>query len=242
MDENDTDLIPCLKCGYRMKPGTNCPECGPKLAIVDIGAKSAAMQTSLVAHKPGTTEALRASDGQRSLVADLSQDELLKITLTAKRRQNESGNQEICQILAEKLSSVSLWDIRHPVAQGGREQGVDCVLVPKGVGKPLNLQITRAYNDPFFWKSVHPSKSTNREATVGEYVQEIRNAIEKKAKRTPQKSEIVLVLDAIETAHSFEKVSESFRKQNGAWVRQLGFEAVWLVGPTAALTHRLDIT
>src|SRR6266478_6034875 len=99
MAGRSSDAIPCPQCGCQMTADTACAQCGARQFSLEVRAEMASMQTSLVAHKPGATEALRVGDGQRSITADLSTDGILKVRLTAKRRQNEQGNREVCRIL-----------------------------------------------------------------------------------------------------------------------------------------------
>jgi hypothetical protein len=50
------------------------------------------------------------------------------------------------------------------------------------------------------------------------------------------------VLDATRLpAHGFDAVVEAFRSRWGAWTKGLGFDEVWVVGPSESLTWRLDV-
>jgi hypothetical protein len=211
-----------------------------------IFAQMRPAQTSLVLHKPGPTEAVRVSDGSsgRSVTADLSNDGILTLRLTAKRRQNEQGNDEVCRILSERLNKGgrdgSPWQtILDPKDLGKPEEGIDRILVGSRDAR-LNIQITRAGHDPSFWRLINRFTPTTREVNVDEYVAELKQAIEKKSNLS-SRSEIVLALDAIETGHAFLSVTTRFTERHGPWARQVDFKAIWIVGPTAELTQRLDV-
>ena len=70
----------------------------------------------------------------------------------------------------------------------------------------------------------------------------IWDAITKKSARLApsQRAQLVLVLDAIRTpGYLRATVIEVFRAHYGDQAANLGYIAIWLVGPTAALTHQL---
>ena len=57
----------------------------------------------------------------------------------------------------------------------------------------------------------------------------------------PKRSNLMLALDATRLpVLGFEDVVEEFQARFGTWIKSLGFEAVWLVGPQDSLTWRLD--
>ena len=70
-------------------------------------------------------------------------------------------------------------------------------------------------------------------------------AIETKAndRRIPQSSRcgLLLALDATRLpALGFDAVVEAFRNDWGLWTKSLGFDSVWLIGPSESMTWRLD--
>jgi hypothetical protein len=51
----------------------------------------------------------------------------------------------------------------------------------------------------------------------------------------------VLALDALRSpGHVMPQVVHDFRTRHSDWAQCLGYSEIWLVGPTAALTYRLD--
>jgi hypothetical protein len=61
----------------------------------------------------------------------------------------------------------------------------------------------------------------------------IWQAINKKADKIPfeKRSNIVLLLDAINTAHfSFPNITRAFKQQYAEKLKALGFQEIWIVG------------
>jgi hypothetical protein len=93
------------------------------------------------------------------------------------------------------------------------------------------------------WKEVARTGRAESVETNDRRAAVIWAAIIKKSTRIPprQRSQLVLVLDAIRTPDYLRNaVIEAFRVHHGDQARNLGFVAIWLVGPTATLTRRLS--
>jgi hypothetical protein len=55
-----------------------------------------------------------------------------------------------------------------------------------------------------------------------------------------QRRKLMLALDAIRSPGYVEDpVMAAFLATHGTWAAGLGYQAIWLVGPTAELTHQL---
>jgi hypothetical protein len=70
----------------------------------------------------------------------------------------------------------------------------------------------------------------------------LKEAIEKKLERIPaaDRTDLTLALNAIAVpAVSLDIVIDTFNTLHGAWVEQLGFASVWVVGPGADRVSRL---
>jgi hypothetical protein len=107
----------------------------------------------------------------------------------------------------------------------------------------LQLQITRPADTQRIWHAIEAAGRTNDERLLVNAVEQLKDGIENKAKKlvVAQRKDLVLVLDAIETPiHVTDEIVNSFRQKHGAWAKDLGFIAIWVVGPNEALTHRLD--
>jgi hypothetical protein len=84
--------------------------------------------------------------------------------------------------------------------------------------------------------------STFEEVTIEEIADQLRAAITHKESVPPSdRGNILLALNALDTpGHAVRRVVDLFRRRHGAEVAGLGFLAIWVVGPTASLTMRLD--
>ena len=72
--------------------------------------------------------------------------------------------------------------------------------------------------------------------------EQLRDAISKKERRIPMEArrDLILALSALDSpAHAFDDVIEAFRSSYGEWASTLGFEQIWIVGPSLILTHRV---
>jgi len=196
-------------------------------------------KASLVAHKPTPNEAIRiVDDDGRAISMDSGAQGQIDLSLTAKRRHNESGDSEVCRILVNRLNQDGdRWgDAVHVKTKSRDEAGVDGRA--RDGQRVLNIQVTRACADPNLWKRVDPKNPTQRALSDSAHADELRDAIAKKSTRP--KEGIVLALDSIETPHVVLSVVESFRKRHGEWARSLGYQAIWLVGASPELSYRLD--
>jgi hypothetical protein len=125
--------------------------------------------------------------------------------------------------------------------------GVDCVA--DGSSGTINMQVTRAVGEDFRAAlAAAPDRPVFRSyVDDDEAADAIRDTVQDKFKRLVRLkppvdlSRITLVLDSRETLiHVLNKgVAASFQRRHGAWAQGLGFQAVWLVGPTADLVVRL---
>jgi hypothetical protein len=85
------------------------------------------------------------------------------------------------------------------------------------------------------------------EVSVTEAVTAMKNAVELKAseRKIPSKDRgaITLALDATRLSGlAFHAVVDRFRAEYRSWITELGFSAVWLVGPTSSLVWRFDVS
>ena len=233
----------CPNCGYDFKPNAvkwPCPKCGIQPLEKQVGGRLK-FKGSLVAHlQGGTEEAIRVEDDEgRSVAGDIAQTGKLTLSLKANPRPGEMGNPEVCRILVARLNRDG--------AQWGNcdcqaNQDVDC-RTSDANGNVLKMQITRAVGDGNIWREIGKAGKATRNQTANEAVKELRMAIDKKRIKLPpaQREDLVLALDAIETpTHGMAQVVHSFRNRHGAWARELGFKAIWVVGPNETLAFRLD--
>jgi hypothetical protein len=128
----------------------------------------------------------------------------------------------------------------------GRPDDVDAV-ARNAAGDRLQVQVTRI--ERAAWEVLGRHGQATLQRGPEELAAAIRAALESKGDPSPQRrggiparqrSEILLALDAISSpAYADEAVVAAFLAGHREWAAGLGFRAVWLVGPTVALTRRL---
>ena len=111
-------------------------------------------------------------------------------------------------------------------------------------GQPgtLNIQVVRAQSNSKYWHGVSKTGGSEGSAAPTQMADELRDAISKKESRIPEgaRPDLVLVLSALDSpAHAFDDVITVFRSSHGEWASRLGFEQIWVVGPSLLLTHRV---
>jgi hypothetical protein len=186
------------------------------------------------------TEATRVADSQgRSTTADLNADGSIHHSIKGIAPHGETDNLIPCNILVEHLNmNGEKWGT--PKNRTGEEDGVDCVAC-NGT-QELRMQVTRVARQEV-WRELATSGSTKKHTTVLNLVNDLREAVRKKeALSTEQRKRITLVLDAVDFPnYTYPHVVESFRKSYGVEVQGLCFKAIWLAGPLAEMTARLDL-
>lgn len=204
----------------------------------------------LVAHKiPGSresTEAVRIADsGGLEVRADESPKRLVDYEIKGTSPQGETKVVEACRILIERLNQEkegAPWGGPTDVSRVPGKEHLDCEAFDGA--KTLNIQVTRAQHDPRLWRDLANSGSVAvAPQRIDEIADGLKEAITSKALRLPAavRVDTVLAIDAMLTPGSgFQSVISSFRSRHGVWARELGFHGIWVVGPTARLTNRLD--
>lgn len=162
-----------------------------------------------------------------------------------KAPQGEAGNLEVTGILIQRLNCDGAhWgDLKDIGAdKQRREDGVDCE-ASDGT-KTLRMQITRVRPDEQFWPSLGRHGVAVGIAKAQEAAKRLHAAIMGKSRIPPkQRAALVLVISALLSAGSaFDVVTAAFLDEHGGWARNLGFQAIWVVGPNPDLTARLDIS
>lgn len=199
----------------------------------------------LITQKNSTdgSEAIRVANSQKkSSSADLNADgTVLSYAIAGPSPQGEANTLDVCQVLVQRLNvEGGRWS--KPECYRGPKHHVDCVA---GDGQQnLYIQVTKAEIDPGVWRRLSQLGNIKTETTVQAVADSLLQSVKNKAKRysAVQRSEIVLALDAMDTAgHTFKHVISDFQKRHGETVRGLGFKAIWVVGPLPELAARLDV-
>jgi len=189
------------------------------------------------------TEAIRVSDSEgQSSGADRFENGTVTFAIQGRSRQGEEGNVAICRILIERLNrDGGHWGEPTAVKDQGRKE-VDCeARSPNGI---LEIQVTRAETNQQVWRTLSKEREVQAgPQTADQTADALRESIQAKENLDKsRRAKLILALDATETAsHAFRPVIESFRRRHSERARRLGFGGIWVVGPTADLTSRLDI-
>jgi len=192
---------------------------------------------AVVVHRPDSpSEAIRVVDSSGvSITADSFEDATVTFSTERRSRHGEEGVEQICAILIERLNqSGPHWE--QP-KRPRREGGVDCEA--SDGEEVLKIQVTRAEPSQRFWQKLSTAGQVAGCSTVDDSTDILRAAIDRKS--VSASNDVVLALDATDTpGFAFQAVTDSFRKRHGPWAAHIGFKQIWLVGPTARLTERLD--
>lgn len=179
------------------------------------------------------------SEGQKSS-ADLYDDGRLVNRISGTPPQGETGSEQVCQILIEALNKQGAnWGNPRKVTDKFREE-VDCEASDEE--KKLEIQIRRVAKQDEYHR-LSKNSEVDSQSNVDDAADMLENAISRKGKKygPTTRKRLVLALDAIEySIYSLSPVVDSFRRRHGNSVSKLGFKEIWVVGPTANLTRRLD--
>jgi hypothetical protein len=252
-----TDSIRCGECGATLDglvdpPGGKaaCPHCGATRRIVRCSLEYHAIASdhvAMVAGRDGRTFAFRESvrsDG-RAASAERQDDGLFAYSISGSSPQNETQTPRVCQLLIRKLNSLG--ESWSEPSKGEDDSHDDCVATDMcNTANVLRVQVVRAITDKrLSEKWARQGALDKQDVDVSELASQIAAAIEHKVKvKIPRnvRPELTLALDAtLLPVTTFDHVIESFRARHGPWADALGFEAIWMVGPTHSLVRRLDL-
>jgi hypothetical protein len=126
-----------------------------------------------------------------------------------------------------------------PTLYRGKEIGVDAVA---GDGaERLQIQVTTPERSA--WPLLAKQQRVERsDPSVNDAVDSLEAAIKDKALFS-ELGEIVLALDATDSSrYALRAVADAFLARHASWAASVGYQAIWLVGPSADLVHRLDVS
>lgn len=194
-------------------------------------------------------ECVRVADSQRpSVTLDSAEDGSYMQSVSLGQRdvpQNEEGSEEVCKIAIEYLNAIGgNWDLKtlkvcdqHGDVDASASDGID-------KRKMLNIQVTRAFPEPSFFKKLHLDREVKPSRQNPEKLaHNLFQAIERKAKKLSpaQKANLVLAIDVVITpVLSLNAIIEAFQNAYPGWANSLGFRSILVVGPVDSLTHRVD--
>jgi hypothetical protein len=184
---------------------------------------------------------VRIADSTRtSLAADFSDASALLYEIDGRSRRGEEGGDQVCQILVQRLNEAgAAWSTP---TRPTRDEGVDYISTDGA--RVMLIQVTRAERGGLVWATLASQRKAEGSMSLQDALDNLKQAIGSKAEKATaaQRAELVLVLDAMDTAaYALDDVAATFRRTMGEWTRALGYQAIWVVGPTPRLTHRLDV-
>jgi len=249
----------CRQCGNRVDGLVSlgladgpaaCPVCGCTSRefrkALSTSVTAGAGYSALTKHD-GEERAFQESPRDNlAATGERQQDGLLSFTLEGTPRQGEADTLPACRILVDALNAAGANWSPPQKRQGGTECGVDCISVDRrDPKKTLFVQVVRADVRSRFWHLLAMRRKVGEQRiTTGRILKRLKRAIEQKRKKIADRdrSELTLALDATRLpAYAFKSVVEEFHLKLGSWAGQLGFQSIWVVGPTVGLTRRLDV-
>ena len=187
----------------------------------------------------GDSETIRSGNTTRRVSATTG---AISLTLDGPTPKGEEDVLKACGMLRERLALVGEHWPGFRQVQVDEDETIDAVaerLDENGVTEKLEIQVTRPLASQA-WRDL--STGLSHSASPRESARALIDAIQHKVSRYDpvRRSGVVLLLDAT-TAMNFvlAVVLDEFREQHEAAARQAGFRAVWIAGPTAALTFQL---
>jgi hypothetical protein len=190
---------------------------------------------------PDGTEKISVSAGDESWgSASVSVGEDQTQDFHGEVAQNEDDVLQVCRTLRSELNVQGGRWSRFRSAPG-ETSDVDAIADDESGGPPMHVQVTRVERGA--WAILAREKKPRLHLTKAELADGIRSAVELKTGKYPpaQRAQLVLALDACRSpAYAMAEVVEIFRLAHQEWLDELGYRAVWLVGPTGALTTQLD--
>ena len=244
----------CAKCRRQLDESPNLPpeeripcpgpDCGSTSRIINVSACDGIRMSdhfSALHRRKNKNIGFRESARQgRSASADQGKNGTLSYTLNGSSPQGEEDTLSACRILVNKLNNAGgNWN--QPTIGEGI---VDCQAVDRqSDDRKLYIQVVRANVDTELWKTLNREGKIERKEDSATLAEQIKSAIDAKAQKVTEASRpgLVLALDATRLpVLGFDAVVEDFRSKWSAWASKLGFDSIWLVGPSESLTWQLD--
>jgi hypothetical protein len=168
---------------------------------------------------------------------NLEQDDTISLVIEGRPPRNEEDTARVCATLASGMSSA---DETFTASVAG-DRDVDGRLT--SASRRLDVQVVNALSEMQFWRKLALALRLSQRLTLMQAAECLKRAIAHKSAMLParQRAQLALALDADRLpALALEPVVMAFRYKHGQWSVAQGFQQVWLVGPNARLTWRLD--
>ncbi len=187
-----------------------------------------------------TRDGIRTSDSRGwNAAADIADGVVEMASASGIKSEGEHLTLETAEILVRCLNADgATWG--PPVLLPDRiGRGVDCEASDtQDSRRRLKVQVTRPRMPDGFWKGITDGSSVPP-GHVNEAARELWDAVVDKS--PPAERGLVLAVNAIRTPWlAVPSVVEGFRQEYGEATTRDGWEAVWVIGNSEALTGRLD--
>lgn len=171
--------------------------------------------------------------------ADLDAEDRITFRLEGTPIRGEKGAALAASHVVERLNAEGgQWSQMEVTGRDARhEKGIDVTF--QGVdGTTLEIQVTAAERG--LWKQLQNDNVVEGAISIDSAVEALWQATTEK--RTRSDPRVVLVLDAANMGQFiFDPVIRRFHELHGGDAGRVGFSQIWLAGPTAERTLRLDV-
>lgn len=221
--------------------GSDEPKAGGR-SFNDFPEVTFTLRVGHVAHQEGPGgEAVSIADEQgKTISVEARPDGSIEFTIKARPPRGEEGTLDICRRLVERLNQEGgHWSGPRDVS--AISDDADCVA--RDGEATLRIQVVHAETSGAFWSKLAAAGRLPGSATDRQLADALRATIEHKIARThlDQRRKLILALRAdIAQGHGLLVVRNAFRRAHGEWAKELGFQAIWIVGAGSSLMHRLD--
>jgi hypothetical protein len=246
----------CIRCGKTFDDDLPlpefelCPNCRAKETIISVSFHDGATAHDHISVLGKENERhLFYSESERidRRAAAARHDDESGLTFSAYGRspQHEEMTLAACCLLVKKLNELGAnW--KEPILI--EDGAIDCQAISRlDRSAVLKIQEQKAIVDQNLWKELNVHGSISKAGVSSASAAGLlRQAIERKAqdRKIPrkQRSDLILALNAMLLPMlTFDVVIEYFCRHYGEWARDLGFKAIWLIGPRADMVERLDL-
>jgi hypothetical protein len=223
-----------------------CPVCGSEtFTFGQVLTATQGQSASVIAQKPPgssgeSVRQQRAGDDPRVSDADLEPSGALSDRIEGRAASKGMNELRTVRVLVEYLNlHGASWSLPH-LHEGNREEGFDAWAADAECDqKVLRVQVTTPERSAWKTLAMQPDLARS-EPDVEDAVEAIRDAIVKK-ELFAGIEKIDLTLDATDSSkYAFKGVVDTFLARHGACASGIGYRAIWMVGPTTGLVHRLD--
>lgn len=233
----------CADCSSTLaanSQGQPCPNCGStirKHSVKIDGALALRGHLTVIGLRDSEALAFSESEGAEfTRYASLEPDGTVLLNLKGLPPRNEQDSETVCDI----FTSAMVRDGIQAKLLGRGQDDEDCVLSVHG--ERIGAQVVRALSDREFWQALDwQGEIGTVRMSVSTATMALRTAIEHKTTIPPrQRGKLILLLDAYRVpAVSLAIVAKEFVRHYGHWAEQLGFRAIYVVGPSPTFLQRL---